>query len=86
MTLKRIMVTRVIGMSTSVMAKALTMGWYIAAFWCRITIGRWANRAGISDTSNRAGMKTKLRRRSVIWSEIMCEDESHKKRTPPREK
>ena len=42
------MVKNVIGMSTIVRARASMKGWYIAARWWRLMMGRWAYKAGIS--------------------------------------
>jgi hypothetical protein len=41
-------VTKVIGISTRVIAAALMNGWYIATFSWRRIRGRWAYRVGIS--------------------------------------
>ena len=55
-------VTKVIGRSASVMAKASMNGWYIAAFLCRSTIGRCPYKVGISASGTKAVNKTAKKR------------------------
>ena len=72
--------------STKVIAKASTIGWYMAAFRWRRTITRCANKAGISDKLNSAGKKTELKKKIVKFGsqrrrEIFVQEEH----TSPRE-
>ena len=49
-------------MSASVMAKASTNGWYIAALLCRSTMGRCAYKVGISESGIKVVKRTAKKR------------------------